>query len=165
MRALPRHGGDGENQLMFDRRNFLAALATMAITGRLDAAPVMPPRRMIVYKTRTCGCCTKWVDHARAAGFAITVHDTDDIATVKRTLGVPQALESCHTGVVGDYVIEGHVPADLVQRLLDTRPAGVRGLAVPGMPEGSPGMETGRKDAYDVVSFDRAGRTRVYARR
>jgi hypothetical protein len=101
----------------------------------------------------------------KQAGFAVTVRDIADMASVKASFGVPDALGSCHTAKVGPYVVEGHVPADLIKRLLREQPAG-RGLAVPGMPMGSPGMEQGgRKDAYDVLLFDKAGKTKVYASR
>jgi hypothetical protein len=129
----------------------------------LPAEAPLPP--MTVYKSPSCGCCAKWVEHARAAGFVVTPRDTDDVDQVKETMGVPATLASCHTAVVGGYVIEGHVPADLIRRLLTEKPKEIRGLAVGGMPQGSPGMETGRKDAFDVMAFDRAGKSRVYARR
>ncbi|MGH7646091.1 MAG: DUF411 domain-containing protein [Gemmatimonadales bacterium] len=104
------------------------------------------------------------MDHLKSSGFRVTVHDQDDLTETKATLGVPRSLASCHTAVVDAYVVEGHVPADLVQRLLKERPP-VRGLAVPGMPAGSPGMEGGGQDRYDVLAFDREGRTSVYASR
>ena len=127
------------------------------------AAAALPP--MTVYKSASCGCCKKWVEHVRAAGFAVTARDTEDIDQVKRAMGVPATLQSCHTAVVGGYVVEGHVPADLVRKLVTGKPRDVRGLAVPGMPQGSPGMETGEKDAYEVIAFDRQGKTRIYAKR
>jgi hypothetical protein len=123
----------------------------------------LPP--MTVYKDPNCGCCTEWVSHVRKAGFVVTVRDTADMSSVKASFGVPSALESCHTARVGSYAIEGHVPADLIQRLLREQPV-ARGLAVPGMPQGSPGMEQGApKDAYEVLLFDKAGKTRVFASR
>lgn len=104
--------------------------------------------------------------HLRASGFEVREENVGDLAPVKRRLQVPAALQSCHTAVIGDYVVEGHVPADLIQRLLRERPA-VVGLAVPGMPIGAPGMETAGRTAerYDVLTFDRSGRTTVFARR
>lgn len=120
---------------------------------------------MTVYKDPDCGCCTEWVKHVRKAGFAVTVRETRDTDTVKRSFGVPAALVSCHTAQVGSYVVEGHVPADLIKKLLQEKPV-ARGLAVPGMPVGSPGMEMGsRKDPYDVVLFEKSGKTSVYASR
>jgi hypothetical protein len=119
---------------------------------------------MTVYKSPTCGCCAKWVDHVRAAGFVVTVHDTADVTPIKVANGVPEAAYSCHTAVVDGYVIEGHVPADVIRRLLRERPP-VVGIAAPGMPAGSPGMEGMISQRYDVVTFDRAGKTTVYETR
>jgi hypothetical protein len=106
------------------------------------------------------------VGHLRANGFEVREEHIADLTPIKRRLQVPDALQACHTAVAGDYVVEGHVPADLIQRLLRERPA-VLGLAVPGMPAGSPGMEMpGRaSERYDVLAFDRTGRTTVFARR
>jgi hypothetical protein len=106
------------------------------------------------------------VDHLRKSGFAIDPHDTSDVGAIKRKHGVPAALESCHTALVDGYVIEGHVPADVIDRLLRERPK-IAGLAVPGMPLGSPGMEAPGQKAqpYDVIAFDGRGTTRVYLRR
>ncbi|HYP14127.1 MAG TPA: DUF411 domain-containing protein [Bryobacteraceae bacterium] len=113
-----------------------------------------------VFKTRTCGCCAKWVDHMRANGFQVNVTDVPDTTAYRRKLGVPEGLDSCHTAVVGGYTLEGHVPSADVQRLLKTRPRKAKGLAVPGMPIGSPGMEQGeRRQAYTVVMFDAAGKS------
>jgi hypothetical protein len=120
---------------------------------------------LTVYKDPNCGCCTKWIDHLRASGLKPTVHDRTDMDVLKDSLGVPSALRSCHTAVAGRYVIEGHVPAADVKRLLATAPKGIIGLAVPGMPMGSPGMETdGRADRYDVVAFGVNGETKLFAR-
>ena len=128
------------------------------------AAPSPRPPAVTVYKSASCGCCTKWVEHLRTSGFAVTVYDTDDLATVMTSLGVPRPLASCHTAKVGNYVIEGHVPADLVKKLLADHPA-ILGLAVPGMVTGSPGMEGPNPQHYDVIAWDRTGKTSVYARR
>jgi hypothetical protein len=120
---------------------------------------------MMVYKTPTCGCCKNWVAHVKAQGFDPTVTDLPDVSGIRSKLGVPPHLSSCHTATVGGYVIEGHVPADLIHKLLKERPK-VTGLAVPGMPQGSPGMEQGgMKDPYDVLTFDPFGNTKVYASR
>lgn len=153
-----------------DRRSFLCAAAAVLggalFSRQLAAQPASQTvRTMTVYKDPNCGCCTQWVDHMKKAGFTVTVRDTADMATVKASMGVPSALESCHTARVGTYSIEGHVPADVIIKLLKEQPV-ARGLAVPGMPVGSPGMEMGaRKDAYDIILFDKAGKTRVYASR
>lgn len=120
--------------------------------------------QVVVYKTPTCGCCSQWVDHLREAGFEVETHDMDDLGRIKSLNGVPRKLSSCHTALVNGYVVEGHVPAPAIRRLLDERPE-VAGLAVPGMPIGSPGMEQGsRKDPYDVIAFDREGKTAVFER-
>lgn len=118
-----------------------------------------------VYKDATCGCCSKWVEHLREQGFEVRTTDTRELAAFKASHGVPRQVESCHTALVGGYVIEGHVPAPDVRRLLEERPA-ITGLAVLGMPTGSPGMEVpgGRTEPYDVVAFDRDGNTRVFAK-
>lgn len=97
-------------------------------------------------------------------GFSATAQNVDDLAAIKRRFGVPDALQSCHTGLVAGYVVEGHVPADLVKRLLAEKPSGL-GIAVPGMPIGSPGMEGGTPEKYDVLLFDNRGRTTIYASR
>lgn len=144
-------------------------LAQVRSRDLAQARPSLPagvPAEMAIYKDPSCGCCTEWVKHVQAAGFKATVHDTSDMNAVKASLGVPASLHSCHTAKVGAYVVEGHVPADLVVKLLRDKPADARGLAVPGMPVGSPGMEMGgRKDKYDVMVFDKAGKSRVYASR
>jgi len=117
--------------------------------------------KMAVFKTPTCGCCTKWVEHARANGFQVTVRDVASTVEYRRQYGVPDSLQSCHTAIVEGYTIEGHVPAADMLRLLKTRPK-AKGLAVPGMPLGSPGMEGARRDPYSVLLFDAAGRISVY---
>lgn len=119
---------------------------------------------MTVYKTATCGCCTAWVEHLQKNGFTVSAQNVPDLTPTKRRFGVPRALESCHTGLVAGYVVEGHVPADLVHRLLREKPDAL-GLAVPGMPIGSPGMEGGTPEKYDVLLFDRNGRSRIFASR
>lgn len=155
------------------RRAFLAklavaasALAAASHSAQANQQPkaAKPIGDMVVYKDPNCGCCKEWVKHMQKAGFVLTVHDTADMDAVKANLGVPKSLASCHTGRIGRYSIEGHVPADVIAKLLTEQPV-ARGLAVPGMPQGSPGMETGRKDPYDVILFDAAGKTRVYASR
>lgn len=116
-----------------------------------------------VYKSTACDCCNEWIDHLRANGFTVEALNVADIALHKKANRVPPALGACHTATVGGYVIEGHVPAHDIHRLLRERPK-VYGLAVPGMPAGSPGMEQGsQKENYEVLTFDRAGNTTVYA--
>jgi hypothetical protein len=142
----------------------LPAVLLLAASS-IGAAQTPPaPAPVAVYKSATCGCCAKWNDHMRTAGFTVNSTDLTDVAPVKDKHGVPAPLRSCHTAVVGGYVIEGHVPADVIKKLLRERPA-VVGIAVPGMPMGSPGMEGPRVDSYNVVSFDKSGATKVYASR
>jgi len=119
---------------------------------------------IVVYKSPTCGCCGKWVKHMEDAGFSVNVENRHDLTPIKRELGVPGRMQSCHTAKVGDYIVEGHVPADLVKRMLDEKPA-IKGLAVPGMPMGSPGMEGPRKDPYNVMAIGNDGRASIFARR
>ena len=118
-----------------------------------------------VWKRDSCGCCNKWIEHLQAHGFQVKAQSVASLAEVKRKFNVTPALGSCHTGLVEGYVIEGHVPAGDIKRLLEDKPK-VKGLAVPGMPLGSPGMEQadGTKEAYEVLSFDEAGKTEVFAR-
>lgn len=122
---------------------------------------------MEVYKSPTCGCCKAWVDRMKAAGFDTKVTDLPEAALQKEKarLGVTDNLASCHTAVVNGYVVEGHVPAEDIQRMLRDKPK-IAGIAAPGMPRGSPGMEVpgGTKDAFDVVAFTKAGKTSVYAK-
>ena len=140
---------------------------TFLAGGIALGADVTPAGAMeiAIWKTPTCGCCSKWVEHMRAAGFTPKVTDMPDVSPIKRKHGVPVELESCHTAIVGGYTVEGHIPADVIQQMLKEKPA-IVGIAVPGMPVGSPGMEAGtRKAAYNVMAFDKAGTTRVYAKR
>jgi hypothetical protein len=117
-----------------------------------------------VFKTPTCGCCHLWVKHLEANGFTTKVTDMDDLSGIKKKYGVPAKANSCHTAVVDGYTLEGHVPATEVKRLLKEKPAAVAGLAVPGMPVGSPGMEYGKTvQPYNVMSFDKAGQLKVFA--
>ncbi|HEY9516833.1 MAG TPA: DUF411 domain-containing protein [Gemmatimonadaceae bacterium] len=142
----------------------LGGAAVAAATGTVPAFAAAVSTPITVYKDPSCGCCTKWIDHLRAHGFAVTARDMDDMDEVKATFGVPGKLQSCHTATLGSYVVEGHVPADVIQKMLKERPK-ILGLAVPGMPVGSPGMEGGRAQHYDVVAFERNGKTSVYAKR
>lgn len=137
----------------------VAGAIVVASSGSQAANPTIQ-----VYKSPTCGCCNDWIDHLRDAGFTVEAIDRTDLAAVKSQLGVRPELGSCHTGVIDGYVIEGHVPADVVARLLEERPA-VAGLAVPGMPIGSPGMEGPNPEPYEILAFDGQGGTAVYARR
>ena len=138
-------------------------LATLVSASALPSRAAEKPVRVTVFKDPNCGCCKSWVEHLRKHGFDVVARDTSGMNAVKRTAGVPQKLHSCHTAFVNGYVVEGHVPAADLQRLLAEKPK-VAGLAVPGMPAGSPGMEVGgRADKYDVVAFNRDGTSRVFA--
>jgi hypothetical protein len=148
------------NDLRLTRRSVLAAAAVSLLPGgRLIAAD---DTVITVHKDPTCGCCTGWVRHLQRAGFTTNVIDTKELDPVKQRLGVPDDLAACHTAEVSGYVVEGHVPASAVKRLLAERPSAT-GLAVPGMPVGSPGMEGGEPETYDVVLFGPDGR-RPYMR-
>ncbi len=124
------------------------------------AMPAAPPA-VTVFKTKTCGCCGKWVEHMRAGGFKVIVNEVASTGEYRQKYGVPEKLQSCHTAVVSGYSIEGHVPAAEIQRLLKEKPK-AKGLAVPGMPTGSPGMEGSHHDAYSVVRFGEGGILSVY---
>lgn len=151
---------------MKTRIGIIAAVAVavlgIAWLGARPAAANGP--EMTVYKTPTCGCCTKWVDHMRHHGFRVKVVDLPNLTAVKAQHGVPRALHSCHTAIVDGYVVEGHVPADVVLSFLEEKADEV-GIAVPGMPMGSPGMEGPYKEPYDVFAFDRNGGGRIFASR
>lgn len=156
---------------MMQRRGFLAQMAGVALVGvtghRLwaELSTGSSPTPITVYKSSTCGCCTKWVDHIRANGFAPVVHDDEEMEALKNEMGVPPEVRSCHTGIVGKYLIEGHVPASDIRRLLAERPK-TAGLAVPGMPPLTPGMApSGTKPRdFEVVSFQQDGSTTLFAR-
>lgn len=149
-------------------------VGAVAVAAAITTAGLMPmsavsaegevsTEAVTVYKSPTCGCCGAWVDHLRENGFAVEVIEQLDVSPEKRRFGVPERLYSCHTARVGGYTIEGHVPADDIKRLLIERPA-LAGLSVPGMPHGSPGMETGRVDSYAVIGFDSYRNTRIFSR-
>ena len=143
----------------------LAAAPAFSLQS-LPAEGQQPLPTMVVYKSPACGCCQNWIQHMRVAGFEAKVENVENIGAIKGTHGVSETLASCHTALVGGYVVEGHVPADVVKRLLKERPK-VAGIAVPGMPIGSPGMEApdGRVQPYEILTFDREGKTTVYASR
>jgi hypothetical protein len=157
---------------MSNRREFVIQLAGMLVTsgaaGGLMAARLpsgaVRPLPITIYKSSTCGCCAKWVDYLRTNGFATTVRDENDMDRVKGRLGVPQAVRSCHTAVVAKYLVEGHVPAADIRRMVAEQPR-VMGLAVPGMPPGTPGMAASENEVgdFEVVSFQKGGETRTFA--
>jgi hypothetical protein len=157
---------------MIKRRTFVArfaGLVAVSVAGRRLWAGLPPvaskPTPITIYKSSSCECCAKWVDHIRASGFAPTVHDEEKMEALKDEMGVPSEVRSCHTGIVEKYLIEGHVPASDIQRLLTERPK-IAGLAVAGMPPRTygmapPGVEVG---GYDVTAFQLGGETRLFAR-
>lgn len=134
-----------------------------AVNVSATPAPAAVGETVTVYKSPTCTCCTAWVDHLKQSGFAVVAIDTTDVDAVKQRFGVAREHAACHTAVVGGYVVEGHVPAQDIRRLLAEKPA-ITGLAVPGMPVGSPGMEGAYRQAYEVLAFTRGKSTSVFAR-
>lgn len=131
--------------------------------GRLALAEIGETKDIVVYRSPSCGCCGKWVKHLKDNNFNVIDNVVHDVDSVKRKYGVPSELASCHTAVVGDYVIEGHVPVEDIEKLLSLK-ADVSGIAVPGMPVGTPGMEMGdRKDAYKVIAFDKESRKQIFS--
>ena len=144
-----------------------SALVATALVGGAAAAGAGASARpaITMFRDPHCGCCLKWAEVAKAAGYAVKVVPRDDMAAIKTKLGVPSDLYSCHTSQVGAYVIEGHVPLKAVEKLLRDKPKGVIGIALPGMPAGAPGMEhpSGYKDALNVVAFDRNGGAKAFS--
>ena len=139
----------------------LALTATLGFSTPLLAAGAA--QSIHVYKSPTCTCCTAWIDHLESNGFDVEATDTQNMNRIKIDAGLTRNLASCHTAFVGDYVIEGHVPAEDIRQLIANAPK-ARGLAVPGMPAGSPGMEMGnRKDHYEVLMFNDKGQTKVFS--
>lgn len=140
----------------------LQALIVSSILS-LMAGSVLAGTQVDVYKSPYCGCCGKWVEHLRARGFEVKTHDVTDVPGQRKKLGMPEAYGSCHTAKVGNYLIEGHVPAADVERLLKEKPQAI-GLAVPSMPPGSPGMESDRPMPYETLLVRTDGSSRVFAR-
>ena len=158
---MPQHRPSRRSALLH-----LTALPTVAATSGASwaAAPTAQPIPVELWKDPTCGCCHDWIEHMQANGFTFTIHDTGNNA-VRARLGLPQKLGSCHTALVGGYLIEGHVPASDVRALLQQKPKAL-GITVPGMPVGSPGMDGAvygnRRDPYDVLLVGRDGTTRIF---
>ena len=146
------------------RRGVVTGLPGVALVASLQRAPAQPQLKIVVNRDPGCSCCGGWVEHLRKAGFTAEVVETPDMERVKKRLGVPQALAACHTAEVGGYVIEGHVPAAAITRLLAEKPR-AKGLAVPGMPVGSPGMEVegATPETYSVLQFGPSGQ-KTFAR-
>lgn len=151
------------------RRGLMMGLASVVVATVLVAWRAAPATDQLpvvrVVKSASCGCCQLWVDYMKAQGFTVEVENRDEFTALKRANGVTRDLQSCHTAFAGDLVIEGHVPADLIKKVLAAKTPGVKGIAVPGMPIGSPGMEGPTKDRYMVYTFDAQGRKTAYAQR
>jgi hypothetical protein len=148
-------------------RTLIIAAASVLVLSAVSSGQQKPkPVPMSVYKSPSCGCCALWVDYMRKNGFDAKVQDVENIGALKLKLGVREEFSSCHTTEVGGYIVEGHVPVEVVQRMLKERPK-IVGIAVPGMPMGSPGMEvpSGKKDSYNILAFTSDGKTTVYDRR
>jgi len=151
------------------RRTLLTLAVTIGLAwagGVWTAAQTSAKPQLTVYKSATCGCCSKWIEHMQANGFDVKAVDVDDTDKVAKEHGVPADALSCHVGLVNGYVVEGHVPADAVLKMLKEKPA-IVGLAVPGMPMSAPGMAVpgGPQEPYTIVSFDKTGKTAVYQKR
>ena len=157
-------------KIMLMIKTFLALLLVGGVSAPSDSPRPSstranaPTDKITVYRARTCGCCGKWIQHLRDAGFKVVDHVVENVENAPGRDRVPENLRSCHTASVGRYVVEGHVPADVVQDLLRRRPD-VEGIAVPGMPAGSPGMESPNPEPYEVVAWTKGARTRTFARR
>jgi len=139
-------------------------LATViGISAQQKAATAAP--NAVVYKTSSCGCCKQWVDHLRANGFTVETKDvsSEQVRAVSKAAGLKDDDTSCHTAKIGNYIVEGHVPASDIQRMLKEKPA-IAGIAAPGMPQGSPGMEQGSKEPYNVVAFTKDGKTTLFSK-
>ncbi len=156
---------------MISRRTFVgqAAGLGLSLAGGKSLWALSKPggaTTMTIYMSPTCGCCAKWVDHVKAAGFQTVVHEDEDMESVKDNLGVPRDLRSCHTAQVDKYLIEGHVPAEDITNFLAKRPKAV-GLAAPGMPASSPGMAVPGQphEPYEVLIFQRDGKSEIFAKR
>lgn len=151
---------------LFHSALLAVALAVPAFAQQSSTPAPKPAAKagqpITVYRTATCGCCSKWVDHLKENGFAPTVHIVEDTRTTAPGQGVPASLRSCHNATLEGYTVEGHVPAEIIKKLLKERPK-VAGIAVPGMPAGSPGMESPNPVQYDVIAYESTGNRYVYA--
>ena len=146
-------------------KKVVGALAgVILVGGLLPISSGVKAADIVVYKSPTCGCCNAWVDHLKENGFTVETKDRQNMSKIKDLMGVPQNLRSCHTAEVGGYLLEGHVPADLIAKMLKDKPQ-IKGLTVPGMPMGSPGMEGNRKDPYDILAFKKGGEVQIYGSR
>ena len=144
----------------------VASAIGIGVSAQHKAGAAPAATKVVVYKTPTCGCCSLWVEHMRKNGFQVEAHDVSaaQVRAVSESAGLAEGLTSCHTAKVGNYIVEGHVPAADIQRMLKEKPA-IAGITAAGMPMGSPGMEQGgRSEPYNVVAFTKAGKTSVFAK-
>jgi hypothetical protein len=144
--------------------NIFLVIALLVFNAGIKAETLSAdkPIDIVVYRSPTCECCGKWLEHMKKNNFNVKDIVTDDVQAIKKKYGVPEAMASCHTAIVDGYVIEGHVPANDIMKLLKTKPK-IVGIAVPGMPSGTPGMEMGdRKDSYNVMSFDKENHYEIF---
>lgn len=146
--------------MRFQNLSRTVALALLLASTAVSAQTALKAE---VYKSPYCGCCEKWVEHLKSQGFAVTTHDVNDVPASRKALGMPERFGSCHTAKIGSYTVEGHVPADDIKRLLREKPKAV-GLAAPGMPQGSPGMETNTPQHYDTLLVQADGSYTVFAK-
>ena len=154
-----------KSETIVSRRRVLLAMGSIAIVGS-GAALLMSSKPaiaddVVVYKDPSCGCCGRWVEHMQQNGFTVDVINVDDMDPIKRKAGVSGAIASCHTAFIGEYVVEGHVPASDIKRMLSERPT-IKGLTVPGMPLSAPGMDS-PGEPFEVLAFDNKGNTNTYA--
>jgi hypothetical protein len=156
-----RHGLGRRQAIMALGGVAAVAVGIFAFPELFGSNPAMAVE-IVVYKDPSCQCCGSWVSHLRRNGFKVTVNNTEDMAPIKNKAGVPDGMESCHTAFVAGYIVEGHVPAENIKKILAERPT-MKGLAVPGMPSSAPGMDSPDPEPYTVYSFDAKGASKVYA--
>ena len=142
---------------MLTRRALLMTVSALAVTGPAYAEPVS----VMLYKNPECGCCDVYADYLRHSGFTVTAKATNDLSEISRKAGIPPDLQGCHTSFIGDYVIDGHVPVEAIRKLLAERPA-IKGITLPGMPAGSPGMVGDKEGPFTIYAIDTNGQSRVY---
>ena len=142
---------------MLTRRILLLSASALAVSGPLHAAPVT----VRLYKSPECGCCEGYADYLRHHGFAVTSEPTNELAEISRKAGIPADLQGCHTAFIGDYVVDGHVPAEVIEKLLAERPA-IKGITLPGMPAGSPGMVGEKAEPFTIYAIGQDGKSSVF---
>jgi hypothetical protein len=142
---------------MITRRALLLSALSLVIAGSVRAAPVA----VTLYKNPECGCCDGYADYLRHHGFAVTAHATNDLAEISRKAGIPSDLQGCHTAFIGDYVVDGHVPVEAINKLLAERPA-IKGITLPGMPAGSPGMNGEKAEPFTIYAIGQDGKSGAF---